>query len=158
MMLYVRKCSVPWGKSRLWELRHAGTDLTVMMTVIKPIFGEGCLVGNIRFEGWEGTVSEGTENKSYEAWSHSIHLFGVGEGVAKLWEGKEHGEQQEAGVTEKLTLEPMELSTWDLLEVTYAIKGQSDCSKKTDLPEASIKVESPVQVLGTSQSSRPGQR
>lgn len=33
---------------------------TVMMTIIKPVFREGYLMGNIRFEGWEGTVSEGT--------------------------------------------------------------------------------------------------
>lgn len=75
--------------------------------------------------------------------------------------GRSVGSSGEAGMTEKLTLEvwePSELSTWDLLEVTYVIKGQSDCSKKTELPEASIKLESPVEVLGTSQSSKPGQR
>lgn len=41
---------------------------TVMMTIIKPVFREGHLVGSIRFDlGWEGTVSEGRENKSFEA-------------------------------------------------------------------------------------------
>lgn len=37
---------------------------TAMMTIIKPVFREGDLVSNI---GWEGTVSEGRENKSFEA-------------------------------------------------------------------------------------------
>lgn len=41
---------------------------TAMMIVIKSVFREGDLVSNIRFDlGWEGTVSEGRENKSFEA-------------------------------------------------------------------------------------------
>lgn len=41
---------------------------TAMVTVIRPVFREGHLVGNIRFDlGWEGTVPEGREHKSFEA-------------------------------------------------------------------------------------------
>lgn len=174
MILYVRKCSVPWGKSRLWELRHAGTDLREWGKDSDDDRHKTSLQGRLscgqhKIWGMGRNCFRGhREQKLWGLITFDPFVRGGGGGgkalrmprAQRMRKGRSMGSSRRQVWLKSWPLrwEPMELSTWDLLEVTYVIKGRSDCSKKTDLPEASIKMESPVQVLGTSQSPKPGQR